>query len=230
MMMRTPSGARRVHARLAALAALTALTTPACDAPTVPPRAAADVYEFRLATSPPLTLRWPAGALVRVFVVAGGPAGDLLRVSLQQGADAWNQHALLDEYQLVETSDLARADVLLAWSGATLPVNTDACPRTPGRGVTTFCLDGDRLYRYPLAGDGAGRVRMLVTIAAQLASEPELTRASVAHELGHVLGIARHSPDSNDLLWEGELSRATPAQRDVATVRALYRTPADVQP
>ena len=213
---------------LTALLAL--LATVACDVPTVPPLQSESVYEFRLATSPPLTLRWPIGASIRVFVVDGGARGDLLRASAQEGAIAWNRHALLDEYELVITDSPTDADVLLAWSDEPLPVDTSACPRTPGRGVTTFCLNGAELYRYPFASGESSSVRMLMTVAVQLASSPDLLRASVAHELGHVLGIGRHSDDAGDLMWHSDPTRATPSLRDVATVRALYRTDADVQP
>ena len=211
-------------------ALLVLLGAVACDVPTVPPLPSESVYEFRLATSPPLTLHWPVGATVRVFVVDGGTRADLLRAAAQEGAVAWNRHALLDEYRLVITDGPTDADVLLAWSDEPLPVDTNACPRTPGRGVTTFCLAGAELYRYPFATGEESTVRMLVTIAVQLASSPDLVRASVAHELGHVLGIARHSDDASDLMWHGDPTRATPSLRDVATVRALYRTDADVQP
>lgn len=205
--------------------------TSACDTPVLPPLPAANVYPFQLPTTPPLTLRWPSGATVRVFIVDGGAAGaSLLRSSFEAGAAAWNQHALTDEYRLAFTDDLRDADVLLAWSDAPLPVDTDGCERAPGRGVTTFCVDGDRLHRYPLTSGAPGSVRMLVTIAAQLAASPDITRASVAHELGHVLGVVRHSDEPTDLLWHGDPGRATPSARDVATVRALYRTTADVLP
>lgn len=216
-------------ARRGSALSLLVLGAAACDAPTVPPLPSESVYEFRLATSPPLTLHWPLGSTVRVFVVDGG-RGDVLATAAEAGAEAWNRHALLDEYRLIVTQDAAEADVLLAWSDAALPVETEECPRTAGRGVTTFCLNGTELYRYPFASGEASQVRMLVTIAAQLASSSELLRASVAHELGHVLGIARHSDHAGDLMWHSEPTRATPSLRDVATMRALYRTEADVEP
>jgi predicted Zn-dependent protease len=52
----------------------------------------------------------------------------------------------------------------------------------------------------------------------------------VAHELGHVLGIGRHSEDPRDLMWRTDPSRSTPGPRDAATVLVLYHTVAGLVP
>jgi predicted Zn-dependent protease len=200
-----------------------------CDAAVLPPRPDADVYEYRLALDPPETLRWPAGERIHIHVVEDGPDADLLRTAAERGARAWNAYALLDEYELVVGASADDADVVLAWSNAALPVETSACPPTAGRAQTTFCLDGNRLFRYPATDGGASRVTMLVTIATLLAGAPDALDNVSAHELGHVLGIARHSDDPDDLMFTDPM-RAQPSQRDIATVRALYRAPADILP
>jgi len=202
----------------------------ACDASVIPPLPAADAFEFRLDTQPPLVVRWPTGSTVRVHVVDGGAAGpSALREALAAGMASWNAQVLSNEFALAETDDAASADVLLAWSDAVLPVQTDGCPRAGGRATTTFCLDGSRLYRYPLTTADNGRITMLVTIASLLATSSVLD-ATVTHELGHVLGIMRHSDQADDLMWAGDLVRGTPSTRDAATLKALYRTRADVSP
>lgn len=207
------------------------LVLTACDASVIPPLPASEVYEFRLDTQPPLVARWPAGSVIRIHVVDAGAAGAApLRDALADGMTAWNRHALSDEYTLVAADDAASADVLLAWSDATLPVDTDACPPSGGRATTTFCVEDGRLFRFPLTGGGGSSVTMLVTVASLLASAPAVLDATVTHELGHVLGIMRHSDQTDDLMWAGDLSRDEPSSRDVATVKALYRTRADVYP
>lgn len=202
----------------------------ACEAPLVPPLPEEDVYEYRLAVDPPAALRWPVGATVRVHVVDGGGDTAVLRGAVAGGADAWNTHALLDEYRLELTASAVDANVLVAWGAATLPVETSACPPQPGRAQTTFCLEGQRLFTYPSSTGQSSGVKMLVTIGTVLANAtPAELQAVVAHELGHVLGIARHSNTATDLMYT-DPARTTLSQRDVATVRALYRARVDIVP
>ena len=202
----------------------------ACEGPLVPPLPADDVYEYRLAVDPPRSLRWPVGAVIRVHVVEGGGDPDALRAAVAAGADEWNRHALLDEYRVAPTASALDANVLVAWSTATMPVETSPCPPQGGRAQTTFCLDGQRLFTYPMSNGQTGAVKMLVTIGTVLAgATPAELQAVVAHELGHVLGIARHSSISSDLMYT-DPARTTLSQRDVATVRALYRAPVDIVP
>lgn len=223
-----PSRSRRTAiVRGPAVVALLALA--ACDAPLVPPLPEDDVYEYRLALSPPETLRWPVGATVRIRIIEGGPDTGALRSALADAMDAWNQHALLDEYRIIEVQSAADADVLLAWSTATLPVNTDQCRPQAGRAQTTFCLDGQHLFTYPTSAGFSSHIRMLVTVGTVLANAPDALDAAIAHEVGHVLGIARHSDVATDLMFT-DPSLATPSPRDIATVRKLYRSRADVTP
>jgi predicted Zn-dependent protease len=228
-----PAGPSRTSPRTTHGVVLTGLVlfAVACDASVIPPLPAADAFEFRLDTQPPLVVRWPTGSTVRVHVVDGGAAGpSALRDALAAGMAGWNAQGLSNEFALAEADDPASADVLLAWSDAALPVQTDGCPRAGGRATTTFCLDGSRLYRFPLTTADNSRITMLVTIASLLATTPSVLDATVTHELGHVLGIMRHSDQADDLMWAGDLARGTPSTRDAATLKALYRTRADVSP
>src|SRR5690606_40674081 len=69
--------------------------------------------------------------------------------------------------------------------------------------LTTFCLaqsDSTRLHVYPLLApneNAASSIRMVVTVLPTLSASYDIN-ALVAHELGHVLGLARHSPNSQD--------------------------------
>jgi len=219
----------RACARVAGLLAC-ALALAGCDAPTVPARTGA--YPFALQTvAGEVVMRWPAGGTVRVAVAPGGAAASNLQAAVTAGAAQWNAVALYGEYELVRVSDVADADVVVAGSDVPLPVDVSACPpSSPGFGLTTFCLspDGRSLTTFPLAG-GGGHIRMVVTVLASFATDGAAARRVVAHELGHVLGIARHSPNPADLM-----AAAAPTDRpgpaDVATVLALYHTPATVVP
>ncbi|NJD09628.1 MAG: hypothetical protein FIB01_03995 [Gemmatimonadetes bacterium] len=206
----------------------------ACDSAALPPRPSADVYEFRLATTPPRVLHWPSGNTVRIYVAGGtvdGQAGALAS-ALAQGPAAWNRSALFGEYRLAATAELAAADVLLRWSGEASPVDLSQCPPGGTRAVTTFCLNSgrDRLQAFPLAAGGMSRVKMVVTILPSQLTIPGRVPVLVTHELGHVLGIARHSDEPRDLMYDGELSVTLPSRRDQATVQVMYQTAPEIVP
>ena len=206
----------------------------ACDSAALPPRPTDDVYEFRLPTNPPLVLRWPSGSTVRVYVAGGTvPAqASALAAALVQGAAAWNRYAMFGEYRLGSTADLGQADVVLRWSGETSPVELSQCQPAGTQAVTTFCLDSAnaRLRPFPRTDGGSSRVRMVVTILPSQLTIPGRVPTLVTHELGHVLGIARHSQEPRDLMYGGELTTPAPSRRDQATVQVLYQMRPQVVP
>jgi hypothetical protein len=208
----------------------------ACDSPVIPGRDIADVYAFDLPTQPPAVLRWPAGATVRVFIAPGRDEANTaaLRDAFEAGASAWNEAAVFAEYRLAASSRIEDADAVLVWSDVLPPVETEQCRPSITQAVTTFCIDGFgtdsvQLRVFPLRApqSGASRAKMLITV---LASEFGSVDRLVAHELGHVLGIARHSNDSRDLMWRTDPPVSRPTRRDAATVQVLYHTRADIVP
>jgi hypothetical protein len=206
----------------------------ACDSATVPERSLNEVYEYRLSTPAPRVLRWPVGTTVRVWVVADAdPARtSLLENAFAQAADAWNSAALYGEVELQKTDDIVNADAVLLFSSTPPPVDLSNCPRQGALAITTFCLDmqdQNRLAVLPLLSGGGGRVRFLVTVAA-VVNDAEQVRRLVAHELGHVLGIARHSPRPTDLMYGNTLTTAVPSVADRATLQLLYHTRPDITP
>ena len=48
---------------------------------------------------------------------------------------------------------------------------------------------------------------------------------AMLHEMGHALGLAGHSPDTNDVMGIGARLADTVSERDRATLRALYEKP-----
>lgn len=207
-----------------------------CESAALPPRQSADVYEFRLPTQPPLVLRWPSGATVRVYVAGGdvGTQASALEAAFERGAAEWNRQALFGEFRLVGTTDLGQADVVLRWAGQPSPVVLSQCEPAGTRAVTTFCAeDGDPvngLAVFPRADGEPGRVKMVVTILSSQLTIPGRVDQLVTHELGHVLGIARHSDDARDLMYGGDLVTAAPSRRDLATLRVLYQTRPEALP
>ncbi len=209
-----------------------ALGCAACDAPTIPARGG--VYPFTLQdSSVQRVLHWPLGSTVRVAVAPGGSAFNNISSAVDAGIAAWNAVALYGEYHLQRVDALADADVVVVGSDVPLPVDVTGCPPSgSGLALTTFCLTANRtaLKDFPLLGTGGpGHIKFLLTVLASTASDATTARRLVAHELGHVLGIAQHSPLATDLMASPPLTDR-PQPGDVATVLALYHTPATVLP
>lgn len=208
----------------------------ACDTPTIPGRDTADIYPFSLPTTPATIMRWTVGRTIRVHVVAAGTAERtaLLRDAFEAGAAAWNETALFAEFELAYTADVAEADIVLSFSDVLLPVSTDQCQPALAQAVTTFCIEdpgttGAALRIFPIR-DGAdpGHVRMIVLVLASAATDAASANRLVAHELGHVIGIGRHSDDERDLMYRVGQLTSRPTTRDAATAQVLYHVRADL--
>lgn len=221
--------------KLYKLCAVIALVA-ACDSPTVPPRLLTDVYDYRLRAGSLKVLRWPIGTTVRVYVAADADAARTaaLENGFENGANGWNAASLYGEVRIERTANLADADAVLLFSSTLPPVETGNCPPGGGSAATTLCLDPQdptRLAVFPLRNGGGGKVKFLVTIRSVSPLDVESVRRLVAHELGHVLGIAQHSSRQTDLMFpETNLTRAEPSPADRATLHVLYHSRPDITP
>lgn len=209
----------------------------ACDGAIIPPDTSADIYPFQLATDPPEVMRWPSGTRVRVYAAdTEGTRAGVLSGALSAGMATWNRHALYGEYELVAVSSPTDADVLLQWSDAPAVVDMSQCQAVISIAVTTFCRSeaaDDRLMVFPLLpphADAASDVRIVITILGTQAATPETLHPLVLHELGHALGIGRHSTNPQDLMAAGTPTRTTLSQRDINTVQVLYHTQPHIIP
>jgi hypothetical protein len=202
----------------------------------VPERLLTEVYDYRLLFDPqPLVLRWPIGTTVRIYLEPHpDPAHtEALEAALDNGVTVWNAAALYREVHLEQTTDLNEADAVLVYSTVLQPVDVANCQPGGGQAYTTFCLDQadqSRLAVFPLRNGGGGKVKFVVTIRTQATLDPLSVKRLVAHELGHVLGIAQHSQRPTDLLYPGPVIRSEPSPADRATLQVLYHTRADVNP
>jgi predicted Zn-dependent protease len=209
----------------------------ACDSPTVPQRLLTEVYDYRLEISPQqlAVMRWPIGTTVRVYVEPHPDAAHTaaLESALENAVEVWNDAALYREVQLEGTEQLEEADAVLVYSSVLQPVDAANCPAGGSLAYTTFCRDADDLSRlavFPIRNSGGGKVKFLVTVRTQATLDVESVRRLVAHELGHVLGIAQHSKRPTDLMYPGPITRAEPSPADRATLQVLYHTRADITP
>jgi hypothetical protein len=191
----------------------------ACGDPTIPARTPA--YGF----DDPGTgdvFRWPVARLpVRLWV---DPRGALPRL-VGDGVQAWEAVFLYGEFRGVTVTDSLDADVIVRWGGIVPP----DVPPDPGPpvfacgGVTQLSIDaGNALDDY---------VRVAITINAGYSdAQVAACAARVAtHELGHVLGVLQHSPDTTDLMHPSPRVGA-PSDRDRRTVEVLYHTEPTIAP
>jgi hypothetical protein len=230
---------RAVWRRIAALLVIPligAIVTTACDAPVIPGRDTSDIFPFDLPTTPSTIMRWPVGSTIRVHVAEARTVEGTatLRAAFEAGARAWNATALFSEYAIRPASSLEEADVVLAFSDVTLPVSTQNCQPALTVAVTTFCIDDlgtpDASLRvFPATSGEAGRVRIIVLVLATFADDGSSVERLVAHELGHVLGIGRHSEDARDLMYRVDQVTSRPTSRDAATAQVLYHVRADIE-
>lgn len=227
---KAPVGLTRASGRALGLLAALMLVAAGCDSPSVPGRRTA--YAFTTESGAPRVLRWRSGRTIGVYAVPSGDGASALGTALEAAVAAWNPLALYGEYRLEPVTSAAQADVLVVWSDATPPVDEAGCPaHLAGYGVTTFCVTGDgaHLVLFPLVSGGGGRTKMVVTLLAAMRGDAAQTRRILAHELGHALGLLRHSPNPADLMYVAPVVDA-PSAADEASVELLYHTQPDITP
>lgn len=205
------------------LASLFALSLSCSDA-TAPGHA--PVYEWRLVVdTDTLSFHWPANMLpVRIWVE------DSLDMPARvgEGIAAWRGAYLYGEYDAVVVSDSADADLIVRV--ATAPLKA---PATAGRLHTVFAgcegaTDIDTLAtRFQLKLP----VRMYITPKYDpgLVDLTECFRITARHELGHSLGLFRHTSDSVDIMYGQPVAQGLSA-RDVNTAQYLAHWPANMTP
>lgn len=207
----------------------------ACDAPTVTAESPAYDPRLPLGQGMDLIYHWPLGHTIAVYVsTAGAPAGRDLRFAVQRGADAWRRAVRYREFDIAIVTDPAQADVTIHFdTDSVVSVTSCAPPPTGAGGVTSACPDpsGLTLQAIPLIGGGVSRVKFDILISSNPARIPNegVFNAIVAHELGHVLGIGRHSSDQDDLMF-GAPRVDVPSARDAQTLRYVLHQPAQLRP
>jgi len=197
----------------------------ACE-PTAPTRTCTGcTYAFADTIPPDTTLvfHWPA---VRLPVRYWADPRGAMPVLVAGGIAAWEGQFLYGEFTGVRVVDSTRADVIVRWE-ATPPPDV---PPDPGAAVDACA--GQTTNPAVVFRDSSASV-----LHVTLGVKPGFTVAQVAaclrriaiHELGHSLGLLRHSPSPFDMMNAVPLV-AFPSATDRRTVEVLYHTPATVSP
>ena len=190
----------------------------------------ADIYEWRLEAAPPsgegidtVSFHWPAERLpVRIWVEQTDP----LPADVAGGISVWRGQFLYGEYDATVVSDSNAADVIVTTGIqpdtrlSTVRLHSALAPQCAGATDIDLSEDNTQLL-LPI------RIHIDPTSTPDTPGLGECLALTVTHELGHSLGIFRHSPNPTDLMYFNPVragsERARPPDRGSDLPRALHR-------
>lgn len=190
-----------------------------------------DFYEWRLEAPSPsgggvdsISFHWPADRLpVRIWVERTDP----LPADVARAITAWRDQFLYREWDATVVSDSATADVVV----------TSGVPPGPQLSVTRLessmapqCAGATDVE----VSDDHTQLRLPIRIYINAQSGPgtpgldACLALTVVHEVGHSLGIFRHSSNPADLMYF-DPSVELPSERDRTTAEVLYHLPSTLE-
>ena len=205
------------------LAALALAAATACSDASSP--GSGDFYEWRLIVAAPggagddsLTFHWPQNRLpVRIWVE---DAADLPG-HVTAGLAAWRRGLQQTQFAGAVVGDSASADVIVRAGGgpgaqfARVRLHSALAPQCSG--ATDLDITPDHT-----------QLRLPVRIYVDPRTDPnapgleECLALTTTHELGHALGIWRHSDSASDIMF-ADPSVSMPSDRDLQTAQQAYR-------
>ena len=213
--------------RIASACAALGLAVAGCDTPSI----ATQDPGYDPETIAPFIYHWAPGHDIAIFVDrTGEPADADLDTAVRNGIAAWEGVGLLGEIRLHIVTDVHKADVIFHHATAPRLIGSETCsPVDIGAGGNTFfCVSDDMQSLVLPFNDGSGgHVKMDVAMERVVFPSQDAFRSGVMHELGHVLGIGAHSPNTTDLVY-GVPRAAAPTSNDIATLRYVLSQRADV--
>jgi len=202
-----------------------------------------DFYEWRLVTPSPsgvgedsLTFHWPANRVpVRIYVEDAAS----LPENVPKAVAAWRTAFLYHEFDATMVSDSSSADVIVRAGAAPGTQFARQAVPTPGAGFQRMRLNSALAPECVGAtdldiSDDHTQLRLPVRVYIQPASAPDAPglpgclALTTTHELGHALGIWRHSGLATDLMYFDPRVDA-PSDRDLATAEVIYHVPANIE-
>ncbi len=205
------------------------LALAACTDPAIPDRAGsysfADTAIIGVDTAVYL-FHWPATRLPIRFWA--DPRGNM-RFLVERAVAVWQDQFLYGELRGVVVSDSGSADVLVRWRDsvpADVPPDPTPAPNACG-GVTTFDYDSTGL-----AVSGPVHVSLTVLTGGSPASPAQVqacVRRIAIHELGHSLGLLRHSLFDEDIMY-GSPIVDYPSRFDRRSAEVLYHSTPTIDP
>lgn len=190
-----------------------------------------DFYEWRLIVPSTttsgldsLTFHWPKSRLpVRIWVEDAAS----LPQNVPGGIAAWRKAFLYGEFDATIVSDSSTADVIVR--AGTAPgalfhrarLHSALAPECSGATDLDISPDNTQL-------------RLPVRVYVDPHSDPaapglaECLALTTTHELGHALGIWRHSAVATDLMY-ADPAVAAPSERDLGTAEVLYHLTPNVE-
>lgn len=205
-----------------------ALVSAACGDPTIPGRAGvysfADTLVFGVDTTIDL-FRWPPQRVpVRFWA---DPRGNMAFL-VARAIATWEEQFLYGEFRGAAVADSNAADVIVRWADS-VPPDVPPDPTLPNScgGLTTLDFDASGVV---LAGPV--HVSLSVLTGGPPATGPRVQgcmRRMAIHEIGHALGLLRHSQFPEDIMF-GSASVDYPSQFDRRTVQVLYHSTPTITP
>jgi hypothetical protein len=186
-----------------------------------------DLYEWRLFVpaavgggTDTLSFHWPRSALpVRVWVedTVGLPA------DFERAIGIWKSVFLYREFEAQRVSDSVGADVIVRGSGSPgsllRATRLHSALRSECTGETDLDFGDDNTeFRTPV------RIFLTPLAAPDDAGLRECLALTSIHELGHAIGIFRHSPNATDIMFANPVVDL-PSALDRGTIEVLYHVP-----
>lgn len=200
----------------------------ACGEPTIPDRSGFYSFADTVFVGPDVfvdVFNWPASRLpVRFWADPRGNMGFLVAFAVE----VWQDQFLYGEFRGVLVADSTRADVIVRWTDSVPPdAPPDTTPPNSCSGVTSFDFD-------TTGNAWAGPIHVsLRVLTGGVPASPERVqgcmRRVAIHELGHSLGLLRHSPNPQDIMIGSPVANY-PSLVDRRTVEVLYHSPPTIGP
>jgi predicted Zn-dependent protease len=191
-----------------------------------------DFYEWRLIIpsasgigNDSLSFHWPRERLpVRVWVENGAS----LPENVPKAIATWRSAFLYGEFDAATVSDSSTADIIVRAGPASgvlfsrVRLHSALAPECAGATDLDVSDDHTQLLL---------PVRIWIDPGSDPSAPnlPACLALTTTHELGHALGIWRHSSDPADLMFT-DPAVPGPSDRDVVTAEFIYHLPANVAP